>query len=143
MAEFAYPLTLSQDSNDTLLVTCADLPEVTTYGADESEAVLRGVDAIEEALAARISGREDIPLPSRARSRPLAVMAPQTVATVLLYLAMRDQGVRKADLARKLSAHGPQVDRLLDLRHSSAIRSYQAAFAALDKRRVIGVESAT
>jgi len=140
MAEFAYPLTLTPDSNGTLLVTCADLPEVTTYGADESEAVLRGIDAIEEAIAARISAREDIPLPSRARKKRLAMLPPQTVATVLLYLTMREQGVRKADLARKLSLHGPQIDRLLDLRHSSAIKSYQAAFAALDKRMVISVE---
>lgn len=140
MAEFAYPLTLTPDSNGTLLVTCADLPEVTTYGADESEAVLRGIDAIEEAIAARISAREDIPHPSKARKKRLAMLPPQTVATVLLYLTMREQGVRKADLARKLSLHGPQIDRLLDLRHSSAIKSYQAAFAALDKRMVIGVE---
>ncbi len=140
MVKFAYPLTLTPDSNGTLLVSCADMPEVTTYGADESEAVLRGIDAIEEAIAARISAREDIPLPSRTRKKRLAMLPPQTVATVLLYLTMREQGVRKADLARKLSLHGPQIDRLLDLRHSSAIKSYQAAFAALDKRMVIGVE---
>ena len=138
--DFAYPLTLTRDSNDTLLVTCTDLPEVTTFGVDKGDAVLRGVDAIEEAIAARISARDDVPLPSKARGKPVAVLPPQTVATVLLYLAMKEKGVRKADLARKLAVHGPQIDRLLDLRHSSAIKSFQVAFAALDKRLVVSVE---
>jgi antitoxin HicB len=56
-----YPVTLTPDDNGTVLVTCADLPEVTTFGEDEEDAIARAADAIEEALAARIAGREDIP----------------------------------------------------------------------------------
>ncbi|MCM0754220.1 hypothetical protein M7784_03040 [Desulfovibrio aminophilus] len=66
---FAYPIELIADDNGTFLVTCPDLPEVTTFGVDEADAALRALDAIEEAVAARIAGHEDIPLPSEAKGR--------------------------------------------------------------------------
>ena len=56
-----YEVILTPDDNGSLLVTCPDLPEVTTFGEDEDDAIHRAADAIEEALAARIARREDIP----------------------------------------------------------------------------------
>jgi antitoxin HicB len=56
-----YALVLEPDDNGTLLVTCPDLPEVTTFGDDPEDALRRAADAIEEALASRIAGHEDIP----------------------------------------------------------------------------------
>jgi predicted RNase H-like HicB family nuclease len=59
-----YPVVLTPDENGTLLASCPDLPEVTTFGEDEEDAIQRAADAIEEALAARIARREDIPAPA-------------------------------------------------------------------------------
>jgi predicted RNase H-like HicB family nuclease len=59
-----YRVTLTPDENGTVLVTCPDLPKVTTFGEDEEDAIGRAADAIEEALATRIARREDIPAPS-------------------------------------------------------------------------------
>lgn len=59
-----YAVILVPDDNGTVLVTCPDLPEVTTFGEDEEDAMQRAADAIEEALAARISRRADIPAPT-------------------------------------------------------------------------------
>lgn len=73
-----YRVLLTPDDNGTLLVTCPDLPEVTTFGSDKADALRHARDAIEEAIAARIAARADIPLPSasladrRARRRPRA-----------------------------------------------------------------------
>lgn len=58
---------LSPDDNDTVMVTCPDLPEVTSFGDDEADALLHAVDAIEEALEARLAKREPIPAPSTGR----------------------------------------------------------------------------
>jgi antitoxin HicB len=55
-----YRVLLTPDDNGTLLVTCPDLPEVTTFGSNKAEALRHARDAIEEAIAARA----DIPLPS-------------------------------------------------------------------------------
>lgn len=48
-----YTLHFEPDDNSTLLVTCVELPEVTTFGVDEADARRHGADAVAEALAAR------------------------------------------------------------------------------------------
>jgi antitoxin HicB len=53
---------------------------------------------------------------------------------------MMDQGIRKADLARRLGWHMPQVDRLFDLRHASRFEQIQTAATALGKRLVVSME---
>src|ERR1700730_5908485 len=72
-----YSVTIEPDDNGTFLVTCSDLPEVTTFGDDEEDAVRRAADAIEEALAARIARREDIPAPSNPASSPTVTLGPR------------------------------------------------------------------
>jgi antitoxin HicB len=93
-------------------------------------------------LTARIDDREDIPSPSPAAGRPCAALPALTAAKVLLYRAMREAGVRKADLARRLGWHGPQIDRLLDLNHASRLDQIEAALAALGKRLTIDLADA-
>src|SRR5579863_6130232 len=112
---WTYPIKLRKDTNGTLLVTCPDLPEVTTFGEDRADARHRAVNAIEEAIAARMAHREPIPRPSAGKLR--VALPSQAVAKILLYRTMRRRGVSKAALARSLKWHRPQVDRLLNLRH--------------------------
>lgn len=50
-----------------------------------------------------------------------------------VYQAMIEQGLRKADLARRLGWHAPQVDRLFDLRHASRLDQLEAAAHALGR----------
>lgn len=135
----AYPIEMTPDSNGTILATCPDLPEMATFGEDETDALLRASDAIEEALAARIADREDIPAPSPALGRPVVTLPALATLKIALYQNMRESGATKAELARRLSAHGPQVDRLLNLRHSSRLEQIEAAFHVLGKRVEIRV----
>jgi antitoxin HicB len=136
----AFSIELTRDDNGTFLVTCPDLPEVTTYGEDEEDAKLRALDAIEEAVAGRIADREEIPVPSPTEGR-VEVMLPVLVALkVHLHQIMVASGVRKADLARKLDVHAPQVDRLLNIRHASRLDQMEAAFRALGHRIDLHVE---
>lgn len=133
----SYPIRFRQDDNDTVLATCRDFPELTTFGDDRDDALLNAIDALEEAIAARIARREDIPAPSPGRHR--ATLPAQTEMKVLLYNAMREQGVRKAELARRLKWHVPQVDRLFDLRHASRMDQIESAFSALGARLSVEV----
>jgi antitoxin HicB len=59
----SYLVELTPDDNGTLLVTCPVLPEVTTFGENEDEAIAHAREAIEEALAARIADGRDLPMP--------------------------------------------------------------------------------
>lgn len=54
-----------------------------------------------------------------------------TVIKTLLHQGMRQQGIGKAELARRLGRHLPQVDRVLDVRHSSRLDRMDAALHAI------------
>ena len=126
-----YPITLEEDDG-SVLATSPDFPELTTFGDDREEALARTVHALEEAIAARIHDRRDIPAPSRGET--CAVLPTLTSVKVMLYQGMREQGIGKAELARRLGWHMPQVDRLLDLRHRSRLDKMDAALAAIGRR---------
>ena len=101
---------------------------MTTFGDDREEAVARAVHALEEAIAARIHDRRDIPMPSRGET--YAALPTLTSVKVMLYQGMRDQGVGKAELARRLGWHMPQVDRVLDVQHRSRLDQMDAALGS-------------
>ena len=80
------PIELAEDDG-TVLVTSPDFPELTTFSDDQDEATARAVDALEEAIAARISNREAIPPPSRGQ---IVVSLPTlTAIKVLLHQRMQ------------------------------------------------------
>ena len=85
----AYPITL-EDDDGTLLATSPDFPEMTTFGDDREEAIARAVHALEEAIAARIHGRKDIPMPGRGET--YAVLPTLTSVKVMLYQGMKELG---------------------------------------------------
>lgn len=131
----SYPYTLTQDTNGSYLVQFPDVPEALTVADDEAEAVVNGLEALEAALEIYFDDKRLIPTPSRPKKGQQCITLPALIASkVLLANEMVSQGVRKADLARRLNVHMPQVDRLLDLRHSSKIEAIEAALRALGKQ---------
>ena len=46
---------------------------------------------------------------------------------------MRQTGTRKAELARRLKVHAPQIDRLLDLDHDSRLDQIERAARAMGR----------
>jgi antitoxin HicB len=50
--------------------------------------------------------------------------------------------VSKAELARRLGWHGPQVDRLFDLNHRSTIEHIDQALRTIGKRLDVSVQDA-
>ena len=62
---FDYPVTLTPDDNGTLLVTFADVPEAITFGADEEEALLNAINALETGLSFYVDARRPLPRPSK------------------------------------------------------------------------------
>jgi predicted RNase H-like HicB family nuclease len=53
---FNYPVTLTPDDG-SVLVTFADVPEAITFGADEDEALLNAIDALETGLSFYVDAR--------------------------------------------------------------------------------------
>lgn len=136
---FDYPVTLTPDDG-TVLVTFADVPEAITFGADEGEALLNAIDALETGLSFYVDARKPLPKPGKPK-RGQKTVRPSALecAKLGVYKAMTEQGVKKAELARRLGWHMPQVDRLFDLRHASRMDQIEAAAAALGRRIEITV----
>ena len=130
----SYPIILEEDDG-TLLVTSPDFPELTTFGEDRDEAIARAVDALEEAIAGRMHSRQDIPLPSTGAADTASATLPTlTAVKLMLYQGMRERKIGKAELARRLGWHLPQVDRVLNVQHSSRLEQMDAALGAIGLR---------
>ena len=137
---FDYPVTLTRDDNGTVFVTFEDVPEAITFGADEDEALLIAVDALETGLSFYVDERKPLPVASKPKKgqktvRPSALEC----AKLGVYQAMTEQGMKKSELARRLGWHMPQVDRLFDLRHASKLEQIEAAANALGKHVLVQI----
>ncbi len=126
-----FPVTLTPDTNGSLLVGFIDLPEANSVGEDEGEALLNAVEALE----IYFDERRPVPLPSKVRKGQHAVaLSTLASAKVMLWNEMLAQNIRKSDLAKMLDVHMPQIDRLFDLNHSSKMEFVEQAAKVLGKR---------
>ncbi len=138
-----YAVTLERDDNDTLIAELPGLPEVTTYGTDEADALARALDAALTVLAHRMKDGEAIP-PGDAgpHSRPAVTLPSLAAAKIEVYRAMKASGVRKAELARRLDCHRSDIDRLLSLRHGTRMTTIDKAMTALGRTLVVSSRAA-
>ena len=139
----AYPARFAPEPEGGFTVTFRDVPEAITWGEDRRQALSMAGDALETALSTYVDRRSPLPRPSKPRrgETPVSLSA-LGEAKAALYETMRRQGVGKAALARRLNCHLPQIDRLLDLCHSSKLEQVETALAALGKRLVVEVRDA-
>jgi antitoxin HicB len=125
----SFPIHLSPDDNGTVLATAPDLPELTTFGATDRDALANAEDALAEAIAARLKLFADIPRPGPGPNR--AELDLQTALKLTLFWEMQAAQVSRAELARRMGQHRPQIERLFDSRHATRLDQYEAAFGAL------------
>lgn len=128
----AYPYTLTPDDNGTLLITFPDIPEAAAVAEDADSAPIEALDGLLCALEGYFEERRPIPLPAAAEGPAVALPALET-AKVLLLNEMLAQGVKKAEMARRLDVHMPQIDRLLDLRHNTKLDFLEKAAGKLGR----------
>lgn len=137
---FDYPVILEAQAEGGFVVTFPDVPEAITQGEDEDEALLYAVEALETALSFYVESRKPLPVASKAK-RGQRTVRPSALegAKLGVYQAMTEQGIKKAELARRLGWHMPQVDRLFDLRHASRLDQIEAAARVLGRHLEVRV----
>ena len=124
-----------QDDEGTVLVTSPDFPEVITFGETRDEALKYAVGAFREIIAGYMHYKKPIPKPSKIRAKDDFITLPlQTELKIRMYESMRDSGMKKAELARKMKLHRQEIERLLDFEQSTNLARLELAFAALGKR---------
>ncbi len=141
MKRFQYPVLLTAADEGGYVVTCRDLPPLVTQGEDEQDALAQAADAMDEVFATTMIDGGDFPEPSKARRREWLVAPPaETVAKAALYVAMREAGINKLQLAKQLGVDEKEVRRLLDPHYGSKLPRIAEAISLLGQRLVIGLE---
>ncbi|MFA9499916.1 type II toxin-antitoxin system HicB family antitoxin [Mannheimia sp. E30BD] len=129
-----YPVEIIQDTNNTYLVTFPDIPEAASVGEDIESALIEAEEGLETALEFYFDDKRTIPLPSKPKGGqhtvPLSLLRS---LKVLLLNEMLAQDIRKAEMARRLDVHMPQIDRLLDFRYPTKIDFIEKAFKKLGR----------
>lgn len=139
---FVYPADFTPQPSGEILVTFPDIASAVTDGNDESDAVWQAADCLAEAIAGCIVDGLDIPPPSRRRAgQRLVAVPPSIAAKAALYLAMRDVGVTKAELARRLRLEHKAVRRMLDPRLQTKLPRVDDALWALGYRLSLDLDA--
>ena len=85
------------------------MPEAITEGDTREEALLRAEDALGAALAMYIAAKEPLPTSSQAKAgEELVPLSALGMAKTALYDAMCEQGVGRAELARRYAGICPK-----------------------------------
>ena len=141
MKQFEYAVRLVPAEEGGFVVSCRDLPQLVTQGEDRAHALSEAVDAMDEVFAAYMQSGLNFPAPSKARKSEHWVSPPAgTMAKAALYVAMREAGITKVQLAKRLGIDEKEVRRLLDPHYGSKLPRIAQAISTLGRRLVIGLE---
>ncbi|MDX7991951.1 type II toxin-antitoxin system HicB family antitoxin [Xenorhabdus littoralis] len=138
---FQYPVKLERDEQTgAYVVSCRDLPLMNSVGDSVDEALLEAVEGAVVAIAIEIEERRPIPLGSEPKEDEYIVNVPILVAMkAALHNAMIETGTRKSELARKMGQKPTQIDRLLDVEHSSKVETVELALHQLNRNVGVSV----
>lgn len=141
---FNYAVKLEHDSDTgAWVVSCRDLPLLNSVGDSVDEALLEAVDAAIMALSIEVEERRPIPDASQPEEGEYIITLPVLVVMkAALHNAMLASGTRKAELARLMGMKGQQIDRLLDVAHSSKVETVELALRQLNRVVQLTVDKA-
>ncbi|MEO5363813.1 MAG: type II toxin-antitoxin system HicB family antitoxin [Magnetococcus sp. DMHC-8] len=139
--QFFYPVVVRQKNDTAFQAALPDFPEIGSGGATLAEALTTVTAALAASVADRIRHDRPIPQPSlpRGRHHHWAVLPALLSAKTALYLTMRQSGISKVALARRLNHDEKEVRRLLDPGHPSKLPRIETALAALGVRLVVSM----
>jgi antitoxin HicB len=140
-----YPALFEPDNEaGGYVVTFPDFSCGVTQGETLEEALLMASDLLKILIADCIERNLDLPHPSKRRDKRCRLVSLPALqdAKATLYQAWRASGIRKSDLARRVTISKSNVDRLFDLDHHSRLDQLEAAFAALNKKLLTQVHNA-
>ena len=140
MRTFVYPARFTPENEGGYLVTFRDVPEAITQGESREQCIEEAAGALQAAMEGRIMSDLDIPKASSARRGEQMIPVPiQTALKSALYLEMRNAGITRVELARRLGVDEREVRRMLDPRHPSKADRLEKALLALGRHPEVRV----
>jgi antitoxin HicB len=136
--DMIYLIDIEPAADGSQRATCKAFPELAAFGADRKQARRTAVGALEKAISARIAHGRSLPKPAtegqikrhKGARIKLSLMAFQKCT---LYLSLRQSGLDRAELARRLGWPREAVDSLFRLDHPSRIDHIEIAFKMLQR----------
>lgn len=130
-----FPAKFEPDLEDGgYVVTFRDIPEATTQGDDEAEAIAMAEDVLISSIEYYLEQKRRIPAPSEPQPGERCIAIPAIMAAkVLLLNEMLAQSIGPSELARRMGTIPQNVNRLIDVRHTSKLESVEQAFGALGR----------
>ncbi len=141
MFAFVYPVRFARDRKDGgYVVTFRDLPEAITQADTLASCIEEAAGALQAAVEGRIMDGMEIPAPSRARRGERLVSVPvQSALKAALYLVMRERGITRVELARRLRIDEKEARRMLDPYHATKAERLERALAVLGRHAELRV----
>jgi antitoxin HicB len=116
------------------MVSFRDIPEALTGDDTYEGALAMAADGLLTSMDFYFEGRRPVPSPSPALPGEVLIALPASAsAKVLLLNEMLAQGVTASELARRLNTRRQDVNRIIDLHHTTKIDTLAQAFATLGK----------
>lgn len=131
---YAYPYDAEPQPDGGWTVTFPDVPEAITQGDTEEEVAAMAEDALVTALSFYTDESQQLPRPSAAKGRRVAIVPPLVAAKLALHDAMLAAGVSNVVLGKRLGLEEKAVRRLRDPLHRSHIGAVEAALRTLGRR---------
>ena len=119
-------------------VTFPDIPEALTCGNTWEEAIEMAEDCLGVALWIYVKDNLDLPKPSPVKDGEVLVSVQLIDAIkLILYTAMREQGITNEDLASRLSMSVEAVQKLVNIRYRTHVSHLERALRAVGRALVI------
>jgi antitoxin HicB len=132
---YSFPAKFEAGPDGGFVVTFRDIPEAITQADTMEEAEMAAIDALITAMDFYFEDRRPVPPPSKAVKGECLVGLPVSVSIkVALLNAMLETNTRPVDLARAMNIRPQEVNRVIDLKHSTKVDTMSWAFAAVGKK---------
>ncbi|GAA0462900.1 type II toxin-antitoxin system HicB family antitoxin [Aeromonas salmonicida] len=128
-----YKYTIEQDGAHWL-ATFPDIPEAITGAETLEETIELAEDVLLSSFDFYFEDNRPIPMPSPvADGDRFVIVPPSVVAKVLLLNTMLEQNVSQAELARRMNTRPQEVQRFIDLGHTTKIDRLEAALSVMGR----------
>lgn len=135
-----YPAQLKAAPEGGFVVTFRDIPEAITQGDTEKEAMEMAEDVLYSSMEFYLEEKRQVPMPSPAKRGERLVSLPLSAwAKVMLLNEMLDQQVTPSELARRLGTTPQNMNKVINLGHTTKIDALSEAMKALGARLEVSV----
>ncbi len=142
---YAYPSNITLDDEEKRTtgreaynVSFPDVPEGLTCGWSWQEAIEMAEDCLIVALNIYVKRQQDLPVPSPLAEDQILISLPTiAAASLVVYSAMRKQGITKADMAEQLKVSEDAVCKLLDPRYRTHMSQIEKALKVVGRSLII------